>query len=653
MGHDTLQEEHMLGVAWEFYRKGADYGAGSLLRSRTNHFEMYARFFVLDQIGRKVHGLYAFLRDAPTILMHRNVFWPRGHPSDPNVDLRQCVFNVELLAENVRWYVDYETRFWNTLEFLLDQPNAAFAASLLDDYCKWLEVQGLGRGTGYLRESVPAFDQKAMETAHPFFTNKAGRLDPSLWQNGAANSSAMVVRRESPSKRRNPSNLSSPNGMPIDISNEEAEAKLQAEARKQLALSSVASLVDIAPGPSPPSDEQSMQLEPVASSARTLLRTIPVPQYGDNQGQAPTLAYVYANSISLKGLGKDGGPMAFTPPSGLSNTGDNLLSIVYNSVARENKPTDKQIILTMLRMKNNIPTLLVVDTRFVDGKKGNKTLETPMVSARPSDCCVSWDGLRIVVNDRHTDGSFWLGAVDLVPDDKIPAILMAKVTTTASTHPIVACTRSLLATYTDLHHGDMAALKNTRLKLPQDPDLKFVSASTNAWIQPNQLLQEIQEARRHTAFVHLYERKDGTHLAVVTPLNEDGTQAEVDKTFSVPLRLPNGAPPRSINDTMVPRVLWYPLPSYAVDAYDQLRQHNIDESKDQALMVWCVHRDLTLVMTAPAPDQDLNNYVPPVTLAVKYTPTPILNNLSLQMFDRDFTPVNILDFSAIADLLAP
>lgn len=659
LGHDTLQEEHMLRVAWDFYRKGVDYGANNIARSRTNHFEMFARFFVADQIGRKLAGLYSFLCDSSTILAQKGLFWPRGHPNDPNTDLRQCTFNVDMLAENVRWYVDFETRFWNTLEFRIGDTNAIFASALLNDYCAWLESQGLGPGTGYLRETASAFDQAASDTGHPFFAlnGKAGRLNPSLWQNGAASSSAVVSARSSPQKRKPPPNSprSTPgaNAMLVDVSNQDAEEKLLEEIKKNTRMSPVTALVDIASVPSPSAD-QSMQVVQLSGNSKTVIRTMLVPQYGDNVGQAPKLADVYTNTISIRSERQGENPMSLKPPPGLSNTGDNLLSIVYNS-NDDGKTTTKntQVILIMLQINGNIPTLLVRDHRFVNNKRTQTDSRILLVSARPSDCCVSWDGLRVVVNDTRTDRSHWIYTVDLVPDDKTPTMLTPRQTTTSSQQPVMACTRFVNATYNELHTGDPKAPTTINIKAPPDQDLKLVSVSTNAWMQSNPFMILLQDAYRHSVFVHLYERKDGTYLAVVTPLSEDGTQAESDKTFSMRLQLPRGVSPKANDDKMVPRVLWYPLSSYALDVQDQLSQHKIDETKDQALVIWCVHQKLTIVTTAPAPDQNPDDYVPAVTLIAKYTPMPILNNLSLKVLDDDFTPTNILDFHAAADVLAP
>ena len=145
-------------------------------------------------------------------------------------------------------------------------------------------------------------------------------------------------------------------------------------------------------------------------------------------------------------------------------------------------------------------------------------------------------------------------------------------------------------------------------------------------------------------FVHLYERKDGTYLARVTPLNEDGTEVDLERTLFIDLKLPDGAPLRDINDTTKPRVLWYPVPFYAADAPDELASTTIDTTKDQALVIWCIHKDYAVLTTAPL-QQDDANYVTALKLVSNYAPNPILNDLSLRVFDSNFNRLKILDFT--------
>ncbi len=656
MGYDTPEEALMLGLAWEFYTNAMDVSVGLSIRD-PKHFEMFARFFVDDQeynVPRKLPGLYSFLWESAHMFANKAAFWPNGHPGELRPDaLQRCTFNMKLLAENVRWYVDADTRFWNTLEFRIGERGADHAEALHTDYLRWLEVRRLTPANGgVLQRPANVFDTEAMESKHPFFdpAKKAGRLNPGLWSNSADSSAVVLANRASPTKRKETKDAA--DAIPIDIDDETAEDKQAEAARKKPLLivppKPIASVNPNQPISAPVSD-QSLQLVPVASERKTLLRIMPVPQYGVNEGSAPKLAHVYANEIRFKELESSSNQVySFTTPSGVSNTGDNIISIVSYQTADTRNVGPKQVIVTMLKVNANVPIIEVHDYKE---KKQALITSTPLISARPDDCCVSWDGRRIIVSDKIQDGSgYWIHAFDFVVDDAKNTLTMKK-SSALHSEPILACTSHVFAASKMFHLESIAAPKNVLLNAPQD--MKLVSVSTNAWMQPSALIPGLNEARTHTVFVHLYEHKDDTYVACVTPLSEDGTQVDSAKTFTVGLKLPADAPPRNINDTTVPRVLWYPLPFYGSDALDQIASTTIDTTRDQALVIWCIHKDYAVVTTAPRQPDD-PDYVTALTLVSKHALKPILNNLSLRVFGSDFNQLKILDdFLSPDNLLAP
>lgn len=660
VGYNTPKEEHMLKLAWEFYTHAVDIDQGIFARP-PNHFEMFARFFVDDRdygVKRTLPGLYAFLWESGYMLDHKDAFWPDGHPSEvkSDEDLRRRGFNMKLLARNIRWFVDTDTRFWNTLEFRIGEGGADVAKILYDEYVTWIQAHGLVPGNGYLQMPASAFDRAALESGHPFFTNRAGRLDPSVWKNGRA-----PANKPSPVKRKTASGQADAAAAPgtleiVRVSRAQDEVEedetvevdrsKQPRSDQKSAGNVELSLVPL--NPNPLNASASMQLEPVSARAQSLLRVMMVPLHGVDEGGAPLQASVFQDSISLS-LAPDKRPVTTQLPHGVSNTGDNVISIIYNKMEK----TRQQLILVVLVTdeKTNKPVLVVRDVRVNGNVRKTSDTRTELVLAAPKDCHVSWDGRRIAINDAmHNVNRYWVRVFDFVPDDT--GMLALKTTVAEFGDPIRACTNSVLATEGEFIIGSIAAPKIVPLNPPQEQNLKFLNATSNAWMQPSSgQMEQLNEARKHTVFVHLYSRRDRDLVARVTPVSEDGADVDSKHAFTVEYQLPEAYPPRRGNDNSVSCAWWYPLPSYASLNVDQLSVLNIDPARDRALVIWCIHKNFAVVTTAPASDAD--EYMPPVTLASEYMPTPILNNLLLQVHDSDFNVVNVLDFKTLTRVLHP
>lgn len=691
IGTNSPLESHMLRIAWQFFTGAHDFTNRDVLKRSTKQFELYARFFIDDEEDRKIRqlpGLYAFFRDSSYMKVHSDVFWIGGHPDTAADDdaLASRTLNIKTLAANVKWFVDSPTRFWNTLEFRIRDVGATHALNLYNEYKTWVGSK-LNPEQIHI-EPATTFDAWARDQKNnPLFSSPEDRLDSRKWMEFADNRAAPSPAAASPSKRGvdemnegpDPMNVDAGTVIRLDQDPDESTGKRQLRevvpvsplprANVQLpgGLPPVIRIEDpnssavvrvganqppsaVVPRPSVPASDV---MVPVAGINGAPSRYLPVPQHGTGIGQKPTKASVLGTSLRIEDP-SDATRMHKIDVQGIPNLDRNLLSVICSTDQDDNSTVTFAVLVPNPDGKQNGPEGVVTVWRVNLPRSPNPVLNattqgmTPLHASRvftnnALDCRVSWTGLRIACNVSAQRTNY--EGAKLVIIDLLNRVQSNEIAFDESRR-VWSCTDTMLAMAEAFIPYQLGANgpRAIPLKKPSDDfldDKKLVSVSNNAWIQRT---DDLKEAYAAAVFIHLYESKAeanaNNYTILVSPLDPTQTSILADGVFAYSQTyVVNNL--EKLDD---PRILFYSIPSYVRDAPN--RKDIVDRKTDQAVVIWCVYKDHAMKTSVPNAGNraNLNSYVAMRAKYVSFTPTPILNDLSLTVYTKKIEELEASSF---------
>jgi len=648
VGLDTPLEKHMIDVAWQFFVNAVDFKVET---TSSEQFEVYARFFIDDKnVIRTLPGLYNFFKESSYMKNNRGIFWRSGHPDDDNVNLVNAMPNMKVLADNIKWFLNTPTRFWNTLEFRIGEVNTPHAQPLFEEYKVWVTAS-LAPNQIHVAPATE-FLAWAIRSSHPFF-NQTDRYNPRMWEQYAE------LRQGSnanpPAEKRSVNNMNAPpNAMTVDAGSREmpeSNPEASPDKRRKEALEKSPAMV--------PQNPVQEVLRPVIGNNGMPSRYLHVPRHGSGKGTLPTRASVLGTQLRIKIPASQQEHVIDAAGAVDANFHRNLLSVIYHT----NDDDDVLIVIVLLvPVPNSRKHRLIV--RSYEAKSGgpliNAALEITsdpqcdVYTQDPHNCCVSWDGLRIVCNADSDPARVYqnmkLVIVDLVlGDDKLRDIRPAQFDFT-EVRRVWSCTNDVLAlaaSFAYLKHGDQN-VASVDLKLEPSTAAfltgkRLLSVTNNAWIQDE---GKLREAYKKASFVHLYASNADPKLytIVVTPLDDTHTKVLSDGTFSYTFALTD-AEVKNRNDARHPWVLLYPIPSYGTNANSGSRLQ-YDDTKDEAVAVWYLREKYAVVASIPnaASRANLNLYSPMSRKHAEFEPRPILNDLSLSVYNPNLEPIAMSSF---------
>lgn len=689
IGTNSTLESHMLRIAWQFFTGAHDFDNRDALKRSTKQFELYARFFIDDEEDRKIRqlpGLYAFFRDSSYMKVHSDVFWIGGHPDTAADDdaLANCTLNIKTLAANVKWFVDSPTRFWNTLEFRIRDVGATHALNLYNEYKTWVGSK-LNPEQIHI-EPATTFDAWARDQKNnPLFNRPEDRLDSRKWMEFADNRAAPSPAAASPSKRgvdemnEGPDPMNVDAGTVIRLDQDPDESTGKRQLREVVPVSPLPRANAQLPGGLPPviriDDPNSSAvvrvganqppsavvlsnnvpasdvMVPVAGINGAPSRYLPVPQHGTGIGQKPTKASVLGTSLRIEDP-NDATRTHKIDVQGIPNLDQNLLSVICSTDQDDNSTVTFAVLLPNSNpdQKQNGPEGVVTAWRVNLPRSPNPVLNTTTQGMTPLhtnrvftdnalDCCVSWTGLRITCNasaQRTNYEGAKLVIIDLTDQVQVNEFDFNE------SRRVWSCTDTMLALAEAFipYQPGANGLQAIPLKTPSDEFLngkKLVSVSNNAWIQRT---DDLKEAYAAAVFIHLYESKANNYTILVSPLDPTQTTILADGVFAYSQTyVGNGL--AKLDD---PRILFYSIPSYIRDAPN--KKVIVDRKTDQAVVIWCVYKDHAMRTSVPNAGnrKDFINYVPMRANYALFTPTPILNDLELRVYNAKMEPVKATSF---------
>lgn len=693
IGTNSTLESHMLRIAWQFFTGAHDFDNRDASKRSTKQFELYARFFIDDEEDRKIRqlpGLYAFFRDSSYMKVHSEVFWIGGHPDTARDDdaLANCTLNIKTLAANVKWFVDSPTRFWNTLEFRIRDVGATHALNLYNEYSAWVSSK-LPVEKIHI-EPATTFDAWAQrQKNNPLFSRPEDRLDSRKWMEFADNRGRQSPAATSPSKRGSEDMDEGLYPMSIDAGSlvrlgqnagEPPGARLRLEVVPASPLPRANVQLPGGPPPviriedpnssavvrvganQPPPDvvpranvPASDVMVPVAGINGAPSRYLPVPQHGTGIGQKPTKASVLGTSLRIEDP-SDATRMHKIDVQGIPNLDRNLLSVICSTDEDDNSTVTFAVLVPNSNpdQKQNGPEGVVTVWRVNLPRSPNPVLNTTTQGMTPLhasrvftnsalDCRVSWTGLRIACNVSAQRTNY--EGAKLVIIDLLNRVQSNEIAFDESLR-VWSCTDTMLA-MAEVFVPYQLGVNGPRaipLKKPSDDfldDKKLVSVSNNAWIQRT---DDLKEAYAAAVFIHLYESKAeakaNNYTILVSPLDPTQTSILADGVFAYSQTyVGNGL--AKLDD---PRILFYSIPSYIRDAPN--KKVIVDRKTDQAVVIWCVYKDHAMRTSVPNAGNraNLNSYVAMRANYALFTPTPILNDLELRVYNAKMEPVKATSF---------